>query len=137
MGELHPRVAEAFGVTGRLAVFEFDVDALAPHVDATVAFRDAPRFPPVRRDLAFIVPRETAAGDVLDALTDAGGELLGRRTLFDVFEGGSFGEGEKSLAFSLEFRAPDRTLTDDEAEAAVAAIVARLARDFGARLRAG
>jgi phenylalanyl-tRNA synthetase beta chain len=137
MGELHPRVAEAFGVTGRLAVFEFDVDALAPHVDATVAFRDAPRFPPVRRDLAFIVPRETAAGDVLDALTDAGGELLGRRTLFDVFEGGSLGEGEKSLAFSLEFRAPDRTLTDDEAEAAVAAIVARLARDFGARLRAG
>jgi phenylalanyl-tRNA synthetase beta chain len=57
--------------------------------------------------------------------------------LFDVFQGGPIPEGKKSLAFSLEFRAPDRTLTDDEAEQAVQSIVHRLAREFGAELRAG
>ena len=57
--------------------------------------------------------------------------------LFDVFEGPSLPEGTRSLAFSVDFRAADRTLTDEEAESAVAAIVERLSRDFGARLRSG
>lgn len=137
VGELHPRVAEAFGVTARVAVFELDADALAPLARGVRAFREVPRFPPVRRDLAFVVPRDAPAGAVGAALEDAGGELLDRCVLFDVFEGGTLAEETKSLAFSLEFRAPDRTLTDDEAEAAVGRIVARLESEFGARLRAG
>jgi phenylalanyl-tRNA synthetase beta chain len=137
LAELHPRVAEAFGVTARVAVFEVDADSLAPLAGGVPTFRDVPRFPPVRRDLAFIVPRDTSAGAVSAALKDAGGDLLDRCVLFDVFEGGTLADDTKSLAFSLEFRAPDRTLTDEEAEAAVGRIVARLEADFGARLRAG
>jgi phenylalanyl-tRNA synthetase beta chain len=137
LGELHPRVTEAFGVSARVAVFEVDADALAPVAGGVPRFREVPRFPPIRRDLAFIVPRTTSAGAVSASLQDAGGDLLDRCVLFDVFEGGTLADDTKSLAFSLEFRAPDRTLTDDEAEAAVGRIVARLESDFGARLRAG
>jgi phenylalanyl-tRNA synthetase beta chain len=98
---------------------------------------DVPRFPPVRRDLAFIVDASIPAGRVRSALEDAAGEILGSVLLFDVFEGPPLPEGTKSLAFSVDFRAPDRTLTDEEADGAVEAIVERLSRDVGARLRSG
>jgi len=96
-----------------------------------------PRFPPVRRDLAFIVDASIPAGRVRSAIEDAAGEILGSVLLFDVFEGPPLPEGTKSLAFSVDFRAADRTLTDEEADGAVGAIVERLSRDVGARLRSG
>jgi phenylalanyl-tRNA synthetase beta chain len=98
---------------------------------------DVPRFPPVRRDLAFIVDASIPAGRVRSALVDAAGEILGSVLLFDVFEGPPLPEGTKSLAYSVDFRAADRTLTDQEADVAVEAIVERLSRDVGARLRSG
>jgi phenylalanyl-tRNA synthetase beta chain len=79
----------------------------------------------------------TPAEAVRAALEDAGGDLVGSVVLFDVFEGPPLPEGTKSLAYSVDFRAPDRTLTDEEADGAVEAIVERLARDVGARLRSG
>jgi phenylalanyl-tRNA synthetase beta chain len=91
----------------------------------------------VRRDLAFVVPTGTPAGAVLQALRSAGGQLVDRAELFDVFSGGPIGQGRKSLAFSVDFRAPDRTLTDEEVEPAVGAIVERLGQEFDAELRAG
>jgi phenylalanyl-tRNA synthetase beta chain len=136
-GELHPAVGARFDLAGRVAVGELDVDALARRSGAVREVRDVPRFPPVRRDLAFTVPAGTPAGHVQAALEDAGGELLGSVILFDVHSGPPLPEGRKSLAFSVDFRAPDRTLTDAEANEAVAAIVERLARDFGAELRSG
>jgi phenylalanyl-tRNA synthetase beta chain len=136
-GEIHPEVAEAFDIHGRVAVAELDVEALMRLARDTVEVRDVPRFPPVRRDLAFIVEASTPAGDVQSALEDAAGELLGSATIFDVHTGPPLPERKKSLAFSVEFRAPDRTLTDAEANEVVAAIVERLTRDFGADLRSG
>jgi phenylalanyl-tRNA synthetase beta chain len=91
----------------------------------------------VHRDLAFVVDTATPAGEVLAALAEAGGELLDAAVLFDVFEGGPIPGGKKSLAFSMDLRAPDRTLTYEEAERVVQAVVERLARDFRAELRAG
>jgi phenylalanyl-tRNA synthetase beta chain len=76
------------------------------------------------------------AGAVQAALEGAGGELLDRSVLFDVFRGGAIPEGRKSLAFALEFRAPDRTLTDAEVEPVVATIVDRLRAELHADLRA-
>jgi phenylalanyl-tRNA synthetase beta chain len=84
-----------------------------------------------------VVGAGTPAAAVRAALEEAGGALVGSVVLFDVFEGSPLPKGSRSLAFSIDFRAADRTLTDEEAEAAVAAIVERLSRDFGARLRAG
>jgi phenylalanyl-tRNA synthetase beta chain len=137
LGEIHPRVAERLDLTGRVAVLEIDVSVLAEHEASGGAFREILRFPPVHRDLAFVVDAATPAGVVRAALVDAAGDLLDLAVLFDVFEGAPIPEGRKNLAFSIDFRAPDRTLTDEEAEAAVHAIVQRLARDFGAEFRAG
>jgi phenylalanyl-tRNA synthetase beta chain len=137
LGEIHPRVAERLDLIGRVAAFELEVGVLAPLAGRGQAFRDIPRFPPLRRDLAFLVDERVPAGAIGDAIRQAGGALVDTVVLFDVFRGGSIPDGKKSLAFSVDFRAPDRTLTDEEAEQAVAAIVARLAEDFGAELRAG
>jgi phenylalanyl-tRNA synthetase beta chain len=87
--------------------------------------------------VAFVLAADAPAGPVQAAIEEAAGPLLGSCLLFDVFEGGALPPGRKSLAFSLDLRAPDRTLASEEADAAVAAIAERLARDFGAELRAG
>ncbi len=136
-GELHPRAAAAFDLAGRVAVGEIDVGALMRHASGPLAVREPARFPPVRRDLAFTVDTATPAGEVLAALETAAGDLLDSCVLFDVHTGPPLPEGKKSLAFSVDLRAPDRTLTDAEAGAAVDAVTERLASDFGAQLRSG
>jgi phenylalanyl-tRNA synthetase beta chain len=137
VGELHPRVAEALDVSGRIAAAELEIEVLMRHAASTVAAADVPRFPPVRRDLAFVLPADVPAGAVQAAIEEAGGELLGSCRLFDLFAGPPLPEGRKSLGFSVELRAPDRTLESEEADAAIARIAERLAGDFGAELRAG
>jgi len=137
VGEVHPGVAGRLDLQGRVAIAELEVEALMRHAAVSVAVRDVPRFPPVRRDLAFTLATEVPAGAVRSALQEAAGDLLDSCLLFDVFEGSPLPAGKKSLAFSVDFRALDRTLTDAEADAAVGRIVRRLAQDFGAELRAG
>jgi phenylalanyl-tRNA synthetase beta chain len=136
VGELHPAEADRLDLAGRVAVAELDVTALEVERARAVAFRDVPRFPPLRRDLAFIIPDEANAGDVQRILEAAAGSILDRVVLFDLFTGGDVPAGHRSLAFALEFRAPDRTLTDEEVEPVVAAIVDRVRSELGAELRA-
>jgi phenylalanyl-tRNA synthetase beta chain len=137
LGEIHPRAAGSLGIAGRVAVGVVGLGRLTDAARDGFSLRDVPRFPPVRRDLAFVVPEDVPAGAVQAALVEAGGDLLARATLFDVFEGAPLPPGRRSLAFAVEFRAPDRTLTDEEAQTAVDAIVARLRDVCGAELRAG
>ncbi len=93
-------------------------------------------FPPALIDVAVVVPAETPAAEVGSALAAGAGELLESLRLFDVFTGPQLGEGRKSLAYALTFRAPDRTLTAEEATTARDAAVAEAARRTGAALRA-
>ncbi|MGZ4149678.1 MAG: phenylalanine--tRNA ligase subunit beta [Actinomycetota bacterium] len=137
LGEIHPATAERLGVTGRVSVCVIGLGSLQRAAARRFVFRDVPRFPPVRRDLAFVVPEDVPAGELGAALWAAGGDLLWASSLFDVFRGRSLPPGTKSLAFAVDFRAPDRTLTDEEAQRGVDAIVAALASGFGAELRAG
>jgi phenylalanyl-tRNA synthetase beta chain len=138
VGELHPRRAEELELEGRVAVAELEVRALMDAAaSATFRLTEVPRIPPVRRDLAFVVAESVPAGAVQTALEAAAGDLLGSSELFDVHRGPPLVEGTKSLAFALELRAPDRTLTSEEADGAVAAVVSRLQREFDATLRAG
>jgi phenylalanyl-tRNA synthetase beta chain len=136
VGELHPSAVERFDLGGRVAVAELDLDVLRSASSPTVEVREPTRFPPVRRDLAFVLDRATPAGDVREAIRASAGELLGALTLFDVFEGAPLAEDRKSLAFALELRAPDRSLTGEEADEVVTRIAAAVAERFGGELRA-
>ena len=127
IGELHPLVAREWDLSGG-AAFELDVDALAEIVDAAPGYRPVSTFPAVIQDIAVVVGDDVPAGDVEQAVRTGGGELLGRLSLFDVYRGEQVGEGSKSLALRLEFRAPDRTLTDDE----VAELRKRIESELGA-----
>jgi phenylalanyl-tRNA synthetase beta chain len=136
VAELHPSVAEDWDLPVGTAVGDLDARVLAGYGEETVTYTEIPRFPPVRRDLAFILPGDAPAGAVEQALVEAGEGLVGSVAVFDVFTGGGIPEGKKSLAFSIDFRAADRTLTDEEAEQAVRRMVARVERDWGGELRA-
>ncbi len=132
-GELHPKVVEALGLPARTAAMELDLDAV-PLVE-TLPVPAVSAYPPVAVDVALVAADDVPAADLADALTDGGGSLLEAVRLFDVYSGAQVGEGRRSLAFSLRMRAPDRTLTNEEANAARDAAVAEASRRHGAALR--
>jgi phenylalanyl-tRNA synthetase beta chain len=135
LGELHPRAAERLELEGRIAVAELEVEALRSASRPNAAAGSVSRFPPVRRALAFILDPSTPAAAVQAAIVDAGGELLDGSRLFDVYVGDAIPDGRKSLAFAVDFRAPDRTLADEDVEPVVDAIVRRIQADFAGILR--
>jgi phenylalanyl-tRNA synthetase beta chain len=135
IGELHPLVARAWELEGPVAAFDLDFGALAARAQLGPGYRDVASFPAVRQDLAVVVAEERPARDVVAAVRVGGGDLLESVALFDLYRGGQVGEGNKSLALRLEFRAPDRTLTDAEVAERRAAIERELA-GIGGRLRA-
>lgn len=138
VGEIHPRVAASLEIEGRVAACALGLGPLrAAAAEHAFTFRDAPRFPPVRRDLAFVVPTHAPFARVRDALIEAGEPEVAACTLFDVFEGQPLEPGTRSLAFAVQLRALDRTLTDEEAQAVIDRMVAAVADRFEARLRAG
>jgi phenylalanyl-tRNA synthetase beta chain len=133
-GELHPRVCAALDLPARTAVMEMDVDALP---GASVPVGPAiSAFPPVHLDIALVVADDVPAAEVTDALSDGAGELLESLRLFDVYTGAPVPAGHRSLAYALTLRAPDRTLTTEEAVAVRDAAVATAAERTGAELRA-
>jgi phenylalanyl-tRNA synthetase beta chain len=132
-GELHPAVVSALELPRRTAVMELDLNAV-PETPVTLG-RKLSSFPPALIDVALELDRTVPASSVRDALIEGAGELLESIRLFDVYESDQLGEGKKSLAYKLTFRAPDRTLTSDEALAARDAAVAAVASRYGATLR--
>ena len=112
---------------------ELDLDAI-PLRDRRPAPQISP-YPPVAVDVALVARVDVPAATLVDALLDGGGDLLEDVSLFDVYAGEQVGEGRRSLAFTLRFRAPDRTLTHEEANAARDAAVAMAATRHGATLR--
>jgi len=114
---------------------EFDLERLLAHVPLGYAVRDVPRYPPVSEDLAVVVDKAMPAERVRETIARAGGELLRRVDLFDVYQGDPVPPDKKSLAYRLIYQADDRTLTDAEVAAIRARIVRRLAHELGASLR--
>jgi phenylalanyl-tRNA synthetase beta chain len=131
VGELHPGTLE--GVWG---VFELDLASL---LDETTELRytDVITYPAVRQDLAFAVPDDVAAGDLVAVAQEAAGTELRTMRAFDVYHGDQVGEGKKSIAFAVSFQSSERTLSDEDAAALREKIVTALADRFGAELRAG
>jgi phenylalanyl-tRNA synthetase beta chain len=121
---------------GDWGAFEVDVDALVERVPDLVVYEDVISFPPVRQDLAFVVPEQVTAGELVAAAQEAAGPELRKMRAFDVYRGPQAGPGKKSIAFSVAFQSPDRTLTDEDAAELRNRIVLALEQGFGAELRA-
>ncbi|MER5973686.1 phenylalanine--tRNA ligase subunit beta [Streptomyces sp. NPDC002055] len=134
-GELHPRVIKALGLPERTCAMEIELDRLERAASGPVEAPHVSTFPVATQDVALIVDTSVPAADVESALRAGAGELLESLRLFDVFTGEQIGEGRKSLAYALRFRASDRTLTVEEASAARDAAVAAAAERTGATLR--
>ncbi|KOG30044.1 phenylalanine--tRNA ligase subunit beta [Streptomyces resistomycificus] len=135
-GELHPRVVKALGLPARTCAMELDLDAVERVGDSTPQAPGISTFPVATQDVALVVDKFVPHADVEAALRDGAGELLEAIRLFDVYENAEqLGDGRKSLAYALRFRAADRTLTVDEASAARDAAVALAGERTGAVLR--
>jgi phenylalanyl-tRNA synthetase beta chain len=136
VGELHPLVLREWDLEGPAAAFELDLDVIvALTAGALEVYGDVTSFPAVLQDIAVVVPDDVPASRVEEAVRTGGGDLLGALSVFDLYRGAQVGEGNKSLALRLEFRAPDRTLTDEEVAERRTAIEREL-ESIGGRLRA-
>jgi phenylalanyl-tRNA synthetase beta chain len=130
-GEVRPGL-----LAGEWSAFELDLGELHAASQEPVAYEDVITYPAVRQDLAFSVPEDVAAGDLVAAAREAAGDELREMRAFDVYRGGQVGEGRKSIAFSVSFQSSERTLSDEDAAALREKVVDALAKRFGAEIRA-
>jgi phenylalanyl-tRNA synthetase beta chain len=136
IGEIHPIVLAEWDLGGTVAGFEFDLDAVLERVPGAPQYADLTTFPAVHEDLAVVVTDGVAAQRVAETMLAAGAPLLAAAELFDAYrDTEQFGRNHVSLAFHLEFRAPDRTLTDEEVAGRRKAITEALQEKLGGRVR--
>ena len=133
-GELHPAVLDNFDIKQKVYGFSMSLSELNDYISGEVAFQPIPKFPASARDLAILVPEELSDADVEAIITKRGGKHLESLTLFDLYQGKQVPEGYKSMAYSLAFRAPDRTLTDFDVDTWIKKIVDDLEKN-GCKLR--
>jgi phenylalanyl-tRNA synthetase beta chain len=131
-GELHPKALAALGLPARTCAAELDVDVLSAASDTVVVARGLSTYPVAHSDVALVVPSDVPAGEVEAALREGTGDLLESLSLFDVYTGDQVGDQHKSLAYRMEFRAPDRTLTTEEVNALRDRAIASAAAATGA-----
>jgi phenylalanyl-tRNA synthetase beta chain len=135
VGELHPLVARAWDLDAGAALFEVDLDRVLGHADPEPGYVDLTSFPELRQDLSVTLAEDVPAAAVLATMREAGGPLLASARVFDLYHGAQVGEGRKSLALALAFRAPDRTLTDEDVAPLRERIVGALREALGGELR--
>lgn len=134
IGELHPSTVAVFDLDGRVVALDIDAEALIASRGERKA-EELPRYPAVQRDLAVVVDLRVPAGELQRTVKEAAGATLEHVRAFDEYRGDQVGEGLKSIAFTLTFRSPERTLTDAEVEGVMAEIRQRLEKKHGARFR--
>jgi phenylalanyl-tRNA synthetase beta chain len=134
-GELHPRACAELGLPQRTCAAELVLQVLVDHATELVSAPHVSTFPVATQDVAVVVDQAVPAADVAQALVEGAGPLLESLRMFDLFTGEQVGVGRKSLAYTLRFRAPDRTLTAEEVGQARTAAVDEAARRVGAVLR--
>jgi len=135
IGELHPDVAEEAGIKRRTYLAEINLDELLNIQRSELVVVDLPKYPAVDRDLAVVVDKEQPVGQMLSLIKTASGVLLESVEIFDIYEGEQIGENKKSVAFSMVFRAQDKTLTDEDVNVKFNKIVRVLEKNFNAKLR--
>ncbi len=135
LGQIHPLVAENYGLEQEVYCAEVSFTKLLGLLLPEVKYVPLPKYPSVHRDLSVVCDEGLTVGEAEAVIAAAGGKLLRSVRLFDIYRGANLGEGKKSLAFSLELRADDRTLTDADSESVMQKVLAALAEKCGASLR--
>ncbi|MGM9589242.1 MAG: phenylalanine--tRNA ligase subunit beta, partial [Faecousia sp.] len=135
MGQIHPLVAKNYGIDVEVYCAEISFTKLCSLMLPEVTYVPLPKYPAVTRDLSLICDEAVTVAQAEDVITAAAGKLLRNIRLFDIYRGTGVPEGKKSMAFSLELRADDRTLTDTDSEGVVTKVLAALAEKLNAVLR--
>ncbi|WP_438819475.1 phenylalanine--tRNA ligase subunit beta [Intestinimonas massiliensis (ex Afouda et al. 2020)] len=135
LGQIHPLVAQNYGVDAEFYCAELDFNQLLLSKGADPEYVPLPKFPSVTRDIAVVCEEKITVGQLEDCIRSAGGKLIKQVSLFDIYRGKGVDEGKKSVAFSLVLRADDRSLTGEEADADVKKVLEALASQLGAVLR--
>ena len=135
IGQIHPLVAEGYGISGEVYVAELDFTGLQSALAPERVFHSLPKFPTVSRDLALVCDEAMTVGMLEACIKKAGGKLLRSIQLFDIYRGPGIAPARKSVAFSLELRADDRTLTDEDTTGVTNAVLEKLKNDLGVTLR--
>jgi phenylalanyl-tRNA synthetase beta chain len=135
LGQLLPALAKKFDLRDTVFLAEFNLDLLLSKRNASKSFKSLPQFPSIRRDVAMLVPEATTHESVLQTVKQTKPANLENVELFDVFRGKNVPDGQKSLAYAFTYRAPEKTLTDAEVNAAHAKIVEALKQNLGATVR--
>jgi phenylalanyl-tRNA synthetase beta chain len=135
IAELDPRVLRTLDIRGRLVIAEIDLEQLVNVWNREQKFEKLPRYPSSSRDIAMLIPEENTHADITAAVTSAGIQYVESITVFDLYHGEQVPEGQKSMAYRVTYRAPDRTLTDEEVDAAHQEILGILTNTLDARIR--
>ncbi|OAT74275.1 phenylalanine--tRNA ligase subunit beta [Parageobacillus thermoglucosidasius] len=134
VGQLHPVVQKEYDLK-ETYVFELALADLLNTEIEDIRYAPIPRFPSIARDIALVVDENVVAGELQKAIIEAGGELLKEVSIFDVYKGDRLPDGKKSIAFSLRYYDPERTLTDEEVTAVHEKVIQAVEQQFGATLR--
>ena len=134
LGEVHPTVAATYGIGERAYVAVLDMPSIVPMATFDRKYEGIAKFPAVTRDISMVVPKDVLVGQIEEVIAVRGGQILENYELFDIYEGSQIKGGYKSVAYSLTFRAKDRTLTDTEISASMKKILNGL-EALGAELR--
>jgi len=134
VGEIHPDAGAALSLP-RFLIFELDFEKLVQYLSPKLTVRSLPRFPSVERDLAVVVDENFPARQIINWLKDQRHSLIEDVEVFDQYRGAPVPEGKKSLAYTISYRAEDRTLTDAEVQSLHQDLVSRIGELFGAQLR--
>lgn len=136
LGELHVDTRKVYDIRERSSCFEMDLLPLLMKGGGIIKYEPIPRFPSISRDLALVVDEETSSSSIYQVMNDEGGDLLKKVEVFDLYRGPQLGEGEKSLAYTLNFYSQEKTLTDEEVDAIVERMVVALQDTLQAKVRA-
>ncbi len=135
IGEIHPEVVQKFGAAQRNYIAVIDIEPLKGNASLMAEYKPLPKFPAVSRDIAMLVDDSVMVKEIEQIISRRAGNILEQIKLFDVYKGKQVPDGKKSVAYSITFRAADRTLTDEEVAKAMSNITTTLSEKLGAQLR--
>lgn len=135
LGAIHPDIAERYGIPADTYICELDFDELVKNCELDKHFKQLPKYPAVERDMALLIPKDVLVSEIENLIRQKGGKLIENIKLFDVYEGKQIPEGKKSVAYSIVYRAEDRTLKDEEVNEVHNQIVKLVEARLAAQLR--